>query len=300
MQTRAKGPGAGWSWLAGAVNLGRHNPKALFGAAALLMVVALVPSILQAIAAEFIGPQVAVWVAAVGVVLMVVVFPLMICGFLRVIDDAEHGRSTRALAVFDTFRADQDRGRIIGLGVLLFLIYACLIALVFGFAGREVLDWYLQVMAAAQSATPGTPPVVPPMPEGMGRVFALSLLVMMITGGLYAIGFGQVALNRRGVGGAMADAITGTLKNVLPLLVLTLLGLVGMIAAMLVLLLVLMVLFLVGNLVHPLAGLVLAVPVYVAFLVMLYVVMLGVMYFIWRDVCGPAESTPAPDNQFAA
>ena len=56
----------------------------------------------------------------------------------------------------------------------------------------------------------------------------------------------------------------------------------------------LVVLFLVmlGGLVSPALGAILAIPVYAAFLVMLYVVMFGVMYFIWRDVCGGAVATP--------
>ena len=47
MQIRAMGPGAGWSWLKRGINLGVHNPRAVFGAAALLMAVGLVPSCVQ-------------------------------------------------------------------------------------------------------------------------------------------------------------------------------------------------------------------------------------------------------------
>lgn len=305
MQTRSMGPASGWRWLARAVDLGRHNPKALFGAAILLMLVALVPSIVQQLALLALGPDSVQAVLAIGVAMtlvMIVVFPLLIAGFLRVIDAAENGRPTHATALFDTFRADSGRGRIIGTGLLLMLVYLALLALVLGVAGRDVVAWYWEVISLMQSATPGTTPDVPPLPEGMGRVAGLLLLVMMVSGGLYAIGFGQVALGGRGAGGALADAVTGTLKNVLPLLVLTVLGLVAILLASIAIALVAGLLMLLGSLVSPALGMVLAVPVYLAFMVIMNVVMFGVMYFLWRDVCGP-EGSQAPvvrDDHFAA
>jgi hypothetical protein len=302
------GPGAGWRWLSRAIDLGRHDPKALFGAAALMLVVALIPSLVQQLVLLAVGPantHVVLGVAVAGMLAMLVVFPLLIAGFLRVIDAAENGRPTRALAVFDTFRAGNDRGRIIGTGLLLMLVYVALIALVLGVAGREVAAWYWEVLSIAQSATPGSTPALPGMPEGMGRVAGLLLLVMMISGGLYSIGFGQVALGGRTATGALADAAAGTVKNVLPLLVLTLLGLVAMVVATLVIVLVVMFLTMLGSVVHPALGLALALPVYVAFMVIMYVVMFGVMYFIWRDVTGPhgpavQRAAIARDDHFAA
>ena len=122
MQTRSMGPGAGWRWLSRAVDLGRHDSKALFGAAALMLLVALVPSLVQQLVLMAVGPDnvnVVLGVALAGMLVMLVVFPLLIAGFLRVIDAAENGRPTRALAIFDTFRAGNHRGRIIGTGLLL-------------------------------------------------------------------------------------------------------------------------------------------------------------------------------------
>ena len=47
MTTRAVSPGSGWRWFRQAINLGRHNPKAVFGAVALLALIALIPSVIQ-------------------------------------------------------------------------------------------------------------------------------------------------------------------------------------------------------------------------------------------------------------
>ena len=296
MQTKVKGPGAGWHWLVSAVNLGRHNPRALFGAAAMLMGLALLPSVLQVLVAEVFGPgnpTVAMVASAIVMVVFVVVFPLLMAGFLQIIHAAETGQPTRALALFDVFRDRGARARVIGIGMLLLLVSLVLLALVLGLAGRGVVAWYAEVFVLAQASTPGSTPAFPAMPEGIGRVMALMTLVAMFTGGIYSIGFGQVALNGRGVGEAFLDALVGTLKNVLPLLVLTLLGLIGMVLAALAIGIAVAFLVVLGGLVSPTLGIILAVPVYVAFLMAIYVVMFGVMYFIWRDVCGmPAASGP--------
>ena len=303
MQTKTMGPGAGWRWLVRGFNLGRHNAKALFGAAALVMLVAMLPSVAQYLILFLSGGTdlTASFIATlVGMVVLAIVFPLLVAGFLRVIHDAEHGRPTRALAVFDTFRAGQGRGRIVATGLVLLLVYMLLFTAVLFLAGGDIAAWYWEVITLAQSTEPGATPAMPPMPAGMGRLVALILLVMMISAGLYAIGFGQVAINGRGVGDSLRDAFAGTLKNVLPLLVLTLVGLVAMVLAILVIGLVVALLAILGALVHPMLGVVLAIPVYLAFLVMLYMVMFGIMYFIWADVCGPEQADEAATNAFVA
>jgi hypothetical protein len=295
-------PGAGWSWLKQAINLGRNNPRALFGAAALLMLVALIPSVLQLIAQRlFPGTAAMLWITGVSLLVMVVVYPLLIGGFFGVIDATERGRPTHATALFDTFRPGPARGRLIGFGLLMSLIYLLAFGAVLVAFGGDVASWYVQVLAAAQQATPGTPPVLPAAPSGLGTVFGLGMLLMMFLGGVYSIGFGQVALTDRNVGGALADGFAGTIKNVLPLLVLAVVSLFGMLVVAIVLGLGLALLVTLGSLVHPLLGMLLALPVYLAFLVAMYVVMFGVMYFLWRDVTAAGAPTPsAPAAGFEA
>ena len=296
MQTRAMGPGAGWSWLKQAINLGRNNPRALFGAATLLMLVAIVPSIVQLLVqSAFHSMSATLWVAGLSGLAMLFVYPLLIGGFFRVIDATERNRPTHATALFDTFRAGQGRGRLIGFGLLLALIYVIALGTIFALFGSDLPNWYLQVLSASQNASSGAPPVLPEMPSGLGTVFGLGLLLMMFLGGVYSIGFGQVALASRSVGGALADGVTGTLKNLPALLVLTVIALLGMVGLALVLGLALGVLVGLGSLVHPAVGMALAVPAYLAFLVVMYVVLFGVMYFIWRDVAG--GDTPATETR---
>lgn len=301
MQTRAMGPGAGWSWLKQAINLGRNNPRALFGAATLLMLVAIVPSLVQ-VAAQFAfhGANATLWITGLTALAMLVVYPLLIGGFFRVIDATERNQPTHATALFDTFRSGEQRGRLIGFGLLLALLYVLVLGAIIAAFGSQVPGWYMEVMQASQNATAGSPPELPPMPPGMGKVFGLGILVMMFLGGVYSIGFGQVALGGRSVGGALADGVAGTAKNLLPLLVLTVIALLGMVGLAIVLALALGLLAGLGGLVHPALGVALAIPAYLAFLVAMYVVMFGVMYFMWRDVAGADPTVPTRVGGFEA
>jgi hypothetical protein len=68
-----------------------------------------------------------------------------------------------------------------------------------------------------------------------------------------------------------------------------------------VLALVFRMLEMVGSAIHPAIGAVLVLAVYLAFLVAVYAVIFGVMYHMWRDICGPAEPQrdgppPPPSN----
>jgi hypothetical protein len=304
MHTRTLGPAAGWKWFMQAVNLGRNDPKALFGAGALLMLAALVPSIVQLVLERLFARgnlSASLMIAGLCALAMMVVYPLLIGGFFRVIDATEHDRPVQATALFDTFRAGQGRGRLIGYGLAMAGIYLLVFGVVFGVFGQEFAAWYMKVFELVQQATPGAPPPqMPPLPDGTGRVFGLSLLAFMFLGGAYAVGFGQVALGGRGVGGALADGFAGALRNVLPLLVLTVVGMAAMMLAALLLGLVMLVLGAIGGLVHPALGVLLIAPVYIAFLVIVYVVMFGIMYFAWRDICAVDEPVPSSPDRFIA
>ena len=302
MQIRAMGPGAGWSWLKRGINLGVHNPRAVFGAAALLMAVGLVPSCVQLFAQYVLHAQgtALMGVVAFFVLLSLLVYPLLIGGFLRVIDASEHGRPTRATALFDAFRGGHGAARMIGFSLVMTVAYVVLIYLVLRSFGPGFMDWYWETMNTAMQAsgsidpkTLPTPPA-PPADVHFGRLFALVSVAMLFLGGTYAIGFGQVALGARGVGGALADGVVGTLKNLLPILVLAICAFVLGLVLVLCVALAGALLAVIGGLVSPALSVVLVLPVYFGMLLVLYVVMFGVMYFLWRDVCG-ASDAPSGD-----
>lgn len=296
MQMRTMGPAAGWRWMMQGINLGRHNPRAIFGAAALLIAVAMIPSALQLVVQyglKMTSPSVMYALVGFSLLYSVLVMAPMLGGFLRVIDAGENGRETHATAIFDVFKSGQGAGRMIALAVLLFLIASVVFGLIVGVFGPGIVGWYAEVMAISQSgamAGTGPKPAMPAPPDGFGTVVVLGVLFGLFVQGAYAISFGQVSLTQRSVGGALADGFIGALKNLLPLLVLLLIWIAFAFALLLVMTLLVMLLTLIGGVVHPALGVALAAPVYVAFILIIYVVVIGVMYHLWRDVAGGAPT----------
>ncbi|MCW5603909.1 MAG: hypothetical protein KIT18_05115 [Burkholderiales bacterium] len=88
----------------------------------------------------------------------------------------------------------------------------------------------------------------------------------------------------------LATCVVGVLAA--PLLVLLLAGFALTLVAIVVMALLVGLLVVLGSLVSPALGALLAAPVYLAFLLILYVVMFGVMYHLWRDVCGEPAALP--------
>lgn len=303
MTTRAVGPGRGWGWLQQAINLGRHNPRAVFGAAALMAVVALLPSVLQIVLQLVFkeSPTAIVAVMAITTLLSMVVTALLIGGLLRVIHAAENGQPTHATAIFDTFRDSEVRGRLIGFGVLMMGIYLGVFIAVISLFGQDFMRWYWELITSAQAmqAAGGAaaPPNLADMPEGLGRIMAIGSLFALFMGGVYAIGFGQVALGGRRVGDAFVDGLRGTVKNVMPIVVLAVLSVIGMFVLVFGVGLVAVIVTLVAGMVSKALAVALLIPIYFALILLMYVVMFGVMYFIWRDICTDASPvTPRVDQ----
>jgi len=301
MSTRTMGPGHGWSWLARAVNLGRGNPKAVIGGIALVALIALLPSLVQMLLQGAMGGQAdaGLTVAALTTLVSLVVFPLLIGGVLRVIDASERGRPASATGVLEAFRAGHGAGRLIGFGLLMTVLYLLVFGTIVGTFGQGLPEWYMALVQLTVEAgdKPVQPEDIPPPPSGLGMVMALGLLFGLFLGGAYAIGFGQVALGGRGVLAAVGDGLTGSLKNLLPIVVLAALSIAALLALSLVATLLGTVLALIGGLVHPALAALLVAPVYLGMILLMYVVMFGVMYHMWRDICAePMAPPPLPDN----
>ena len=298
MATRAVGPGRGWSWLARAVNLGSHNARALFGAAALLLVIGIVPTLAQMLFGPS-GDSMPSPVAMGGWVLFsllysVLVMPPAMAGFLRVIHATETGAAVRASAIFDGYR--EGAGRIIGLVVVLMLVAIAVLAVVAMLFGQQFMSGLVGFMAAAQTASSTGASQLPALPDGVGTLFVVLLVFGLYFNGVYALSVGQVALGGRGLGEALRDGFAGALKNLLPLLVLLVVALVVGLLAGVVLALLMGLLAAVGGMVHTVVAAALVVPVYLAVMLAVYVIAFGVMYFMWRDICADGATPAAGRN----
>ena len=301
MTTRALGPGAGIAWLKQAVNLGRNNPKAVFGGAALLLLAVFVLAIGLSVvvgllqAALHPGPAGAMGLMLLVMLPVLLLLAALMVGYLRLIDAVESGRDARASDVFAALRDTGTSLRAIGFVVLLAIVQNVLIVGLVGLLAKGVGSWYVQNMQASMSGAAQAP--MTSLPDGFGVAFIVVLVISLFGYAVQAIGLGQIALRRNSVGSALADGVSGAAKNLLPLLVLALV----VVAACIVLVLLIGLLAALIGVLAKIAGVwlavVLGVPLYIAAVVAMYVVMFGVMYSLWRDVSGDGE---APRNDAVA
>lgn len=300
MTTRAMGPLAGIGWLKNAINLGRRNPRAVFGGAALMLLIALLPTAITLPVQLMVEPGVAglVGIMAFSLVASLLMVPLM-GGYLRLIDAAESGRPSRARDVFSAYRRGGGAWQLIGFGLAMLALYVVAMAAVIAVVGTGILSWYMQVATASQHGAADAA-ALQQLPEGLGLAVALGSVLWLFMSGVYAIGFGQVALGRRNALAALGDGMLGSLKNLLPLLVLTLAGLMAMLLLGVGLMLVALLLGVVAKLVGTWLLVVVAVPLYIALLLAMYVVIFGVIYHLWRDVCGGGDAVVEPVEALTA
>ncbi|GAB3101477.1 hypothetical protein [Lysobacter terrae] len=293
MSTRANGPLAGLAWLKRGLNVGRYNPRAIFGGAAVLMMAAMVPTVLQVLAHSALqpGPGAAAVIAALATVLSVLLLGPLMGGYLRVIDASERGASAHAADVLAPFRDAHDLRRMIAFSFVMLLVQLgafSLLMAIFGSVLEALQAWSANLAELVQSAKPGQqPPQLPAPPEGLGGLFSLAGLFALFVAAVFAIGLGQLALRGRSVGAALLEGLSGAARNLLPLLVLALVAFAAVMAASVAAVLVVSIL----TLLHPVLGALGLLLFYLVAMLALYAVMFGVMYHFWRDVAG--DTPPA-------
>lgn len=304
MGMRSLGPAAGWKWLMFGINLGRGNPRAIFGGAALLVLAVLALAIVLSIALGAIQASAGgggdLWLSLVITVPLMVAMGGMMVGYLRVIDAVEHGRPATAGAVFAGFR---DRGAWLNASGLLLMLAVIQNLAIYGLVtwlAPDVVSWYMENLAAAGAEVPAE---TMELPTGFGRAMAVASVIGLLVFAVQAIGLGQVALRGRGALGALGDGAQGALRSMLPLVVLLFLAL----AVLLVFSLVAAVIALLFAAIAGAAGAagavlaaVVGIPLYLLAMLAVFVVMMGVMYAVWRDIAGNGGAPSAEDHTVAA
>ncbi|WP_017460277.1 hypothetical protein [Dyella ginsengisoli] len=292
MTTRSRRASAGFGWLTRGFSAGFRHPKPLWGGAAILLAAVVLPSLvtlpirLHAIHAGVpVSPMTSVAWTALSMLIGLLVIPLY-GGYLQVIDAAEYSRAARIRDIFSPYR-DGSALRLIGFGLAALLIYVAMFALLLVAAGGGLLHWYMQALTMQAQQLP--------LPHGLGLFVALGAVFFLFFTGFYAIGLGQVALSRRGVFASIGDGLVGAVKNVLPLLAYALGGLLALIGVAIVLIFVVMVAVLLGKLVGAWLMLVISIPLYIAFMMTIFMAMFGVSYHLWRDVCGTDDAPALPE-----
>lgn len=287
MDMRAMGPGAGWSWLWRGIKRGFKRPGVLLGAAALFLAIAVAVGVLQFLAQLVLGLSPRAVLAFNGALMLVsaIVYPVLIGGYLGLLDKLEHGRPVGALDLFAPFRAGGSAGRLVLVGIGMFVLYALFFLLVYLTIGHAVGAWYIKLLSMTPHAD-GTASAIPPLPDGMGVVFAVLVVFFIFYGAAFSIALGQAALREQPVAAAIKDGLVGALKNLLPLLVLVLCSFLALFVLSMATGIVAVTLGMLAGAASPWLAVVLMVPAYAAMVLVMYTVMFGVMYAMWQDVAG--------------
>lgn len=293
MTIRSKGPLAGFDWLKRGISMTLRQPKPIFGGAGFLLLMVVLPTAITlplqlhaTSAGTPLSPAIFAGIMAFSLLIGLLIVPLY-AGYLQVIDAAERGQPARARDIFKPY-ARGEALRLIGFGLALILIYVAMIGIIIAAAGSDIASWYMQVLSAQANHQPP-----PGLPHGFGIAMALLTVMGLFMMGFYSISLGQIALRGRGVLNAIGDGLLGALKNLLPLLVLAVSLVIAWLVLVVAFVIVVLVLALVGKLVGAWLSLALLVPAYIALALVAFAVMFGVMYYLWRDVCGGDSASGA-------
>ncbi|UHQ23282.1 hypothetical protein LVB77_00795 [Lysobacter sp. 5GHs7-4] len=294
--------GQGVQWLTQAVNIGARNPRAVFGAALLMMATLYTLTIVFALpfvagmrdAAATAKDPTRVLTAMVPLFLMLVfALPILLGGLMHVIREAEAGRPVRARDLFAPFRL-RKAGPLALLGVIQIVLAAASMLFVVLLAGD---DYWANYMTAMRTAMSGGTPVMPE-PNHPGLMMAVQLLFNYFTYTLLLLCIPLILFSGNNVVEAVKGALRASLSNVGANLLAGALFMMGALVAALIIGVMGLLAALIGSLIHPIVGAVLSLLLYAGFGAALLVVLVGGSYLAWRDTFGDdtAGNAPPPSN----
>ena len=300
----AQGPAAAFRWLSGAFDLVRRKPGALFGAGAVLVGFALLPSMLQ-LATQSVSPEAAAWLQWPFTLLGLVLMPPVLGGFFRMLRTFDAGGVPAVGTLWSVFSEPATARRLIACNLLFVLAtLAALVALAGALGGQEVLEYVRALSTVKPDATPAD---LPPMPDGMLPLVGTMLLVGLFVTTAQQLAAAHIALADAPLGAATRFGAMGTLRNAIAFgllyAVLLVLGLVAAGIGMAVVALVFMAMAVVSK-----ALAVLVVGALMMFLLtVMYALMLAFFYCAWRALAGagPAvdatrgDAPPPPPHEIA-
>jgi hypothetical protein len=289
-------PIAPWRWLQQAAVLVRTQPRVIIGATALLMAVALAPSVLQ-LALDGASPALA---QVLALLLSLLLYPPAVAGYYRVLHAVAQGQQPPPSAVFAVF-GDGAAVRRMVIANLIFVSGALLVLtlMAWAFGGEALMTWFQQVSALQPGARQ-----IPALPSG-----ALPLVVAVLLFGAallsaQGLAYAELALGPRPPLPAIAAALRLVLRHFgLLLLFYVPAAVLGFLAFMLVVL----VAVLLGTMLAVVSAALPAMLILVMCLLLamaMYALMFAFFYFAWRELLGedmpPPVAPAAPPHQIAA
>lgn len=299
MTARNVSIGAPFRWLTKAVDVGRRNPRALFGGFAILTVVGMVPTVVQMVLQTLLPEQmVLMWsLYALVMVAALVAMPPLTGAAIRMMHACETGQPASAMDVFNGYRDSAFAVRMVLTTLLLTAMYLLIVGVLLALMpGKELM---IEVFSRSMATPPGGQPDMSDLPDfdpadlpWMLLWFLGAGLVMIATMHVQMLAYCHAALGGHGPVASVAAGLAGSLKNVLPLFVFMLAMLaIGFVAA-LVLGVVVGLLAAVLIMVSPVLAGVVMVPIYLGVLLLVYVMVFGFYYHAWREIFGEPAADP--------
>ena len=288
----------GVEWMKEAVNMGRRNPRAVFGAAVLFLctlyfasVLAVLPvaSRLQGRSELSFGESIAVGIPLF--VVLTLVMPVLLAGLIHVMHEAEQGRPTRARDLFAAFGHGRARP-LMTLGLVQIVFNLACVALIVVLTGPS---YWAESMKALQGALSGHY-VVPPEPDHPVLLFFVNMLQLAFnyfSAALMLLCVPLIALSNVGIVESLRLGLRASLVNFGANLVASVVFIAGFVAAALVVTLVTAVVVGIAALIHPVLGAMAALAVWAVFAVVVLVVLVAASYYAWRDMFDAPVASPA-------
>jgi len=298
MTARTVSIGTPFRWLMKAVDVGRRNPRALFGGFAILLLVSLVPTAVQMSLQTLLADSPVLMWSLYGLVMLagMVAMPPLTGAGIRLLHACETGQPASALDVFDGYRDGAFAVRMVLTTLLLMALYLLIMGLLFALMPAK--EMIIEVFSRSMAAPPGGQPDLSGLdfdPASLPWLFlwvvgAMALIFTAVHVQLLATT--HAALSGQGPVDSLLSGIAATLKNVVPLTAFTLAMLVIAFVVMFVLALVLGLLAVVLAMVSPVLAGVVLLPMYLGAILLMMVVLYGFYYHAWREIFGETAADP--------
>lgn len=297
---------APFRWLVRAFDVGRRNPKALFGAIALVMAVVFAISVLQMTlqaGAQASTSGVAV-VMALSTVISWVVMPPLFGGVFRVLDAVERGQPVVSTDVFNTFAQGQGGKRLVLTSLVYSLAYLAMLALLLLTPlGQFFREYFTIAMATPVGGEPDQAAILALIQKTPPSAFLwLPVAALAFGAWLHAsmLALATAALREASVAECVVAGLLAMVRNFLPLLGFSLALLAGGFVVFFLVVLVGGLVVGLLSLVSPILGLVLLLPLMGLLMLAVYALMFAFYYHAWRGIFGDeSEAPPAAPGEIA-
>lgn len=298
-------PARGVAWMGEAINVGRRNPRAVFGAAALfavvlygLLVLAVLPVAIGLKGAGTLTMRQAMGVVVPVFLVLTFVLPLLLAGLMHVVREAEAGRATAPRELFAPLRSGRA-GTLLQLGLVQLALNAAGAMLVIGLAGTDYWPAYFK---AVQSAVAGQV-VTPPQPANPMLMMLVQFVFNYFSYALMLLCVPLILFSGKNLAESLRLGLRASVANAAPILLAAILFVIGLLVATFVIGLLTMIVAGILGLLHPLLAAVASLVGYGLLATVVLVVLVAASHAAWRDtfeIASGAGSAVAPPAHIEA